>query len=383
MVVMKFGGAVLQHAAGFDNMVSIIRNEQRKPVVAVVSALGHTTRDLAYAAKCAVTADTEQALKILKRIEASHCELASELLAHTAGSDATTMRLLDIMQQVRSVIRSIGIARQLSDRTLDRVMAYGEDLSRIIAVATLEQTELNVSEIDARDIIVTTSDYGAAEPLFDKTTVRLRDVREKLQQSETAVVVTQGFVGQTEDGITTTMGKESSNLSATLLAASLDATEVIIWTDVEGVRSIDPRYSVDTLVRTQLSYTQARQAALRGLKLIYPTMITPAERAGIPIRIASASNPRGDSTVIDATEQAGIPVLFALPDADHTTVTAMFASLRSWFNAVASLPTAIHDLAIQHVDADTTDQAASLIVDNEVVAAVLDHLHTKLCTKNL
>lgn len=383
MVVMKFGGAVLQHAAGFENMASIVRNELRKPVVVVVSALGRTTRELAHAAGLASKADTEQALQILERIETSHCLLANELLADGTEAESTTMRLRDTMHQARSVIQSVAIARQLSDRTLDRVMAYGEDLSRIIAAAALQGAGLDVTEIDARDIVVTTSAYGTAEPLFDKTTVRLQDVRSRLQSSENAVVVTQGFVGQTEDGITTTMGKESSNLSATLLAASLGATEVVIWTDVEGIRSIDPRYAATTHVRVHLSYTQARQAALRGLKLIYPTMISPAEHAGIPIRIASASNPRGDSTVIDATQHEGIPVLFALPEADHTTVTVMFASLRTWFHAVASLPPAIHDLAIQHVDADTTDQAASLVVDNEVVAAVLDHLHTQLCTKNL
>jgi aspartate kinase len=382
MVVMKFGGAVLQHAAGIENMVSIVRNELRKPVVVVVSALGRTTRELANAAGLAATAETEQALRILERIEAFHCALASELLAQGLGAKSTTTRLHDVMHQARSVIRSVGIARQLSDRTLDRVMAYGEDLSRIIAAAALEGAGLDVTEIDARDIVVTTSAYGSAEPLFEKTTVRVRDMQNHVRSSNNGVVVTQGFVGQTEDGSTTTMGKESSNLSATLFAASLGASEVVIWTDVEGVRSIDPRYATTTRVRAHLSYAQARQAAMKGLKLIYPTMISPAEQAGIPIRIASASNPAGESTIIDAQQQEGIPVLFAQPESNHTTVTAMFASLRSWLKAVASLPATIHDLAIQHVDADTTDQAASLVVDNEVVAAVLDHLHTQLCTKN-
>lgn len=363
-------------------MVSIVRNERRKPVVVVVSALGRTTRELAQAAERAALADIDQALKILGDIEASHCSLASELLAQSTEAESTTTRLHDIMHDARLVIRSVAISRQLTDRTLDRIMAYGEDLSRTIAAAALKGAGLGVEEIDARDVVVTTSAYGSAEPLLDKTAVRLMDIGNRLHNTEQTVVVTQGFVGQSEDGITTTMGKESSNLSATLLAASLSASEVIIWTDVEGVRSIDPHYAANTRVRTHLSYTQARQAAMRGLKLMYPTMITPAERAGIPIRIACANNPVGDSTVIDALQQDGIPVLFALPESERTTITVMFADLRSWFHAVATLPSDIHDFGIEHVEADITSQAASLVVNNDAVTAVLNHLHTQLCTQN-
>lgn len=382
MVVMKFGGSVLQHTAGFSQMVSIIRNEPRRPIVLVVSALGTTTRELRQAANAAAHGSITEAMDAISAIETYHVAVASKILANTDEAPTTADKIHATLQEARLLLRSVSVARQLSARTMDRIMALGEDLSRTLAASVLSVHHIPAAEVDARELIVTTQASGRAEPLAEKSNVRIGMLRERLLSDNQAVIVTQGFVGQSEDGMTTTMGQESSNLSATFLAASLHASEVVIWTDVAGVRSIDPRYSTDSVVRSHLSYQQARLAALGGLKLIYPSMITPAEQAAIPIRIASAYQPSGDSTVIDSSDHAGVPVLIATTGDGTTSITVMFAQLGPWLNAIASLPQHIHDLHIKHVDADRASQAATIVADTNEATVVLDHLHHKLCRKN-
>jgi aspartate kinase len=260
-------------------------------------------------------------------------------------------------------------------------MALGEDLSRILACSVLRANSVEAVQIDARELIVTSSEHGAAKPLFEKSAIRIAQLLARRAFETRTVVVTQGFVGQSEVGATTTMGKESSNLTAVVLGATMGASEVVIWTDVEGVRSIDPKFGLYSAVRTQLSYKQARHAAVQGLKLIYPTMISPAEEAGIPIRIASAHHPLGESTCISDQEVAGIPVFITSAQETYTSVTVMFTHLHQWLQAVTALPREIHDSGIMRVHADQQSQAFTIAVRNELLYNVLESLHHQLCGK--
>jgi aspartate kinase len=381
MIVMKFGGAVLQHAAGFRDMVSIIRSEQANPIVVVVSALGSTTRSLIEAAETAMASEYDTAAQLLSSIEAYHHATAAELLDEPSALHDTVEQFSGVVHQARVLLRSISVTRQLSPRTLDRLMALGEDLSRILACSVLRANSVEAVQIDARELIVTSSEHGAAKPLFEKSAVRIEQLLAGQAFGARTVVVTQGFVGQSEEGATTTMGKESSNLTAVVLGATMGASEVVIWTDVEGVRSIDPKFGLYSAVRTQLSYKQARHAAVQGLKLIYPTMISPAEEAGIPIRIASAHHPLGESTCISDQEVAGIPVFITSAEETYTSVTVMFTHLHQWLQAVTALPREIHDSGIMRVHADQQSQAFTIAVRNELLYNVLESLHHQLCGK--
>jgi aspartate kinase len=381
MIVMKFGGAVLQHAAGFRDMVSIVRSGLENPIVVVVSALGATTRHLIEAAEIARTQRYESAAQVLGNIEAYHHETGLELLGQAPALDDVTQQFSGVLRQARAVLRSVSVTRQLSPRTLDRLMAYGEDLARILAGAVLRANSIPAIELDARELIVTTSEHGSASPLFEKSAVRIEQLLAREVRSAQTVVVTQGFVGGSEEGATTTMGKESSNLTAVILGATLGATEVVIWTDVEGVRSIDPKLGIDSAVRANLSYTQARNAAMQGLKLMYPTMIAPAEKAGLAIRIASAHHPTGESTCISDQERGGVPVFITNSDGGHASVTVMFTSLHQWLEAVNMLPKEIHESSIVYVNADLEKQAFTLVVLNDVLYTVLELLHHQLLGK--
>ena len=382
MVVMKFGGAALQMEKGFSNMATIVRGEQQRPRLVVVSAIGSTTRDLSASAGIAANGDIDSALGKVDEIEAYHLEYCAALFADTSARDNVSVGLQSLFQEARVLLRSIAITRQLSMRTLDRLLAHGEDAARLLASMYLRVHHEVVDEVDARSVIVTDHVYGSAKPLEEKSRVRAASLLHQMARAPETIVVMQGFVGQAEDGTTTTMGKESSNLTAAFIGQLLGATEIVIWTDVEGVRSIDPKFDVGSMVRSALSYRQAHLAAEQGLKLIYPTMISPAEQAGIPIRIASINNPTGDATVITDVEHSGTPVLIVTASDHAYSITVMFAKVHDVLRALACLPSSVHDSDIISVSADTAGESFRVTVPAGAGARVAHHLHEQLCRKS-
>lgn len=255
----------------------------------------------------------------------------------------------------------------------------GEDLSREISARWLEARGLSARSIPSRTVIVTTDEFGCARPLTNETAGHAASVLVPLLE-EGHVVVTEGFVGQSTSGDVTTMGRESSNLTATLLGAALGAEMVTIYTDVEGVRSADPHMVPHSDVRVHLSYNQARIAAEAGVKLLYPTMMQPAEHAHVPVRIASAYAPTGASTVIDNQDipTAPIAVSVDLGNGMHRC-TVVYVDTMRFLTTVSQIIASIHDCSPFDVVTDAASQRADVIVPSKHAAAVLDRLHTLLC----
>lgn len=298
MVVIKFGGAVLGSSAeSFRRMTEMLGTLPGGLVV--VSALNRTTQDLADAAELAQQQDVQGAFGIVEAIVAAHRSLADELHLTPEIHDHVLRLHERLFSEFISVLRSIAVTRHLSPRTRDRIKAYGEDLAVVLVQAALQHAQVNCSRVDARTWLVSSPDHGAATPLLDQTQEQFHRIVTPLLRPG-AWVVTQGYVAATHDGITTTMGKESSNLTATVAGLMMQAEQIIIVTDVAGVRSADPHLVSHTELRPTLSFQQARIAAQHGVKLLYPTMIEPAERAGIPIMMHNLYGPVEEQTVIGA-----------------------------------------------------------------------------------
>jgi aspartokinase len=178
------------------------------------------------------------------------------------------------------------------------------------------------------------------------------------------------------------MGKESSNLTATLLGSLLNAHEVVIFTDVEGVRSADPHLTENTLLRPHLTYEQARVAAHHGLKLLYPTMIDPAANAGLRIRIASAENPTGGTTVIDGADGACMPIVIINHDDADAEITTVFIACSDWLPAVSAVVQSLHRNTPCDIHTSHADQTAVLRVPAHVASEVARVLHQELSLRN-
>jgi aspartate kinase len=362
-------------------MASIVSSLGDESVVVVVSALGSTTRLLDAALADAHSADLEGAMHHVAELERLHGVCLARL-----GLDGQVARSLQVLVQegltaLTTMLRGIATTRQCTPRVRDRVLSWGEDLAREIAVRWLNAQGLSARSVPSRSVIVTTDEFGCARPLTEETTGHATALIAPLL-AERHIVVIEGFVGQSTSGDVTTMGRESSNLTATLLGAALNADMVTIYTDVEGVRSGDPHEVAHTAAREHLSYTQARIAAEAGVKLLYPTMMQPAEHAHIPVRIASAFAPTGASTVIDndATDVEPIVVGVDLGNGMHRCTVVYIDTMR-FLTTVSQILASIHDCSPFDVITDAASQRADVLVPSMHATTVIDRLHTTLCLR--
>lgn len=381
MVVCKFGGAVLATPEGFQTMAAIVSAQGGEQTVVVVSALGTTTRLLDAAIDQARAASLGAASERVAEIERLHAACLARLSGSPAMERSLQVLLSERLTALTTVLRGIATTRQCTPRVRDRVLSWGEDIARDIATTWLASQQLAVASVPARSVIVTSDEFGSARPLQDATTRHATAIITPLLATGHVVVV-EGFVGQATTGDITTMGRESSNLTATLLGSALNASMVTIYTDVEGVRSADPHVVSNTNAREHLSYVQARIAAEAGVKLLYPTMMEPAEHAGIPVRIASAHIPDGASTVIDHQHDIVQPIVVGvdLGDGKHRC-TALYVDPMRFVTSITPILADIHDCRPFDVMTDAASSRADVIVPSPYAAEILTRLHATLCTE--
>jgi aspartate kinase len=343
MKIMKFGGAVLQDRTGFEQMGNILRDEKEKPLLIIISAFSKATRDLKNAGLMAESGDVAGAKLRLNDIINQHIEYAKELIT----DEATLSKLIEIYKagesRISVLLRSIAIIKELTPRTLDALMSYGEYFALQTVNQYLIEKGFKVNCIDSTSIIVSDSNFSNANPLMAETVANVNEIlRPALIESN--IVLTQGFVAKDTNGDITTMGIESSNLTATILTELLGEKELIIWTDVEGIRSADPKIINRTLPIETLSYNEALMLGNSGLKLIYPPMIDRAEKNKIKLIFRSAFEPNGDSTIISSIEDGNnTPVHILMENLTYYSV-----KFKSHYSRMNNLPILLNDLNDSH-----------------------------------
>jgi aspartate kinase len=271
--VHKFGGSVLATMKGFENLRINILNSSSKNAV-IFSAIGKTSSELRNAIYLAEKNELEESDRILNNIENVHNFIAEKIL------DESSLKIFieefsKILNNCRLILKSVSITNEVSGRTYDRFLACGEDMAAELVKIYLNENQKNYL-LDARKIIKTDSDFTNAKINSDETFQALNLELMPLFEIYQNVFI-QGFVGSDKSGITTTMGFESSNLTATIIADFLNAQELTLWSDVDGIYSADPSDFSSARLINHLDYKTALNAGLAGLKLIYPEMIRIAE----------------------------------------------------------------------------------------------------------
>ncbi len=382
--VVKFGGSVLRSVTGFRNMVEIVGQlltsadrERPSQLLVVVSAFASTTRDLEKAARIAQTSDLQSALHTVDSLIDLHNGFAAQLLSTPESRVAIEELIVATGADVKSLLQGIAITRQLTERTLDRVIAHGELLALHIARHVIAESGIDAAWTDARRLVVTNEDFGAAIPLIEKTRIHVAATLLPLLHEHDCVLI-QGFVGATENGVVTTMGRESSTLTATLLAELIGATSVTLFTNVEGVRSADPFVFSDTLHHRYLSYDQANIAAHHGLKLLYATTIEPAKRAGIPVKVVSASNPNGPATIISETSGGDTPILSLEQGPELATISVTLCNLKVLFAALGKLAMSFNDSDTWFVVANPHEHVFTITLPETNARSVATLLHQEI-----
>lgn len=315
--VMKFGGTSVGDAACISRTAQIIANGAAEGrCVAVVSAMRGVTNRLIEAAKCAQTGNGKEAASLMDALQTQH-ETALEALLDDTGQRATVRKSLNaVLTEGRRFCEGTALLRELTARTLDAISSLGERLSAPLVAAKLRGLGMASEAVDATDLIVTDGFHGGAEPEMDLTRDKSQARLGALLEKGITPVVT-GFIGASRSGELTTLGRGGSDYSATILGAALDADEVIIWTDVEGVLTADPRLVPEARTIPVISYREAAELAYFGAKVLHPKTLKPVVQAAIPVWIRNSFAPEKLGTKITPEGQSiggGVKALTAIRD---------------------------------------------------------------------
>jgi aspartate kinase len=321
--VMKFGGTSVGDAACIAKVVEIIRAAVHEShVVVVVSAMSGVTNKLVAAASQAEAGDCQAVAAILGELRRQHDAAADALIHTTAARSTIDRKVEELFQEGDRLCQGTMLLRELTPRTRDAISSLGERLSAPLVAAALAERGVASAAIEATELVVTDSCHGAADPFMDLTRERCHTGLRPLLEQGIVPVVT-GFIGATADGTLTTLGRGGSDYSATILGAALNADEVIIWTDVDGLQTADPRLVTGGRTIPEISYREATELAYFGAKVLHPKTLRAVMQCGIPLWIRNTFAPERPGTKITPTGPAsgdGVKALTAISDVVLITV---------------------------------------------------------------
>jgi aspartate kinase len=295
MLVMKFGGTSLESAAAIERVASIVRTRLSRNPVLIVSAMGKTTNKLLAIASEAVEGNREEALDLLEDLHQFHLAEGRNLVGEQGRSELGDI-VDGLFQELEDLIKGVAVMGELTLRATDAISSYGERLSSEIVALALNYLGIPARHVDARDVIVTDTRHTQAAPLLAQTYSRLTATIPHIAQKR--VVVMGGFIGATEDGVTSTLGRGGSDYTAAIVGAGIGAGEIQIWTDVDGMLTADPAVVPGGYRVKTISFAEASELAYFGAKVLHPSTLIPAIEKNIPVRILNSRRPEVEGTLI-------------------------------------------------------------------------------------
>jgi aspartate kinase len=299
IVVMKFGGTSVEDPAAIRRTAAIVAGRValgKQPVV-VVSAMAKVTDALLRAAACSEKGDRAGALAVSAQLRQRHHDTAAELVKDSASSAKLTEFINQKFDSLDEVLRGLSAILELTPRISDLIVSYGERLSSRIVAAGFRELGINAVPVDAREIIITDSQFQKAVPQ-DDLIEQAAQIKLLPLTSQDQVPVMGGFIASNEAGITTTLGRGGSDFTGALVGGALQAEAIEIWTDVDGIMTADPRVCPDALRVKTISFEEAAELAYFGAKVLHPATILPAVKKNIPVLVLNSRNAACEGTRI-------------------------------------------------------------------------------------
>jgi aspartate kinase len=300
LVVMKFGGTSVEDAAAIERTAAIVRGRRDKGLsaIVVVSAMSKVTDTLLAAATAAGAGDRAGALTASAGLHARHI-LTAKTLLEESGFRELQLVIDAEFAALDDLLRGIVAVGELTPRTSDLVVSFGERLSSRMVAAAFAQRGLNGAHFDARNAIITDDRHGKAIPQEAHIEAKLAEhVLPMVEAGQTPVMG--GFIASTLDGVTTTLGRGGSDYTAALVGGGLHAGAIEIWTDVDGIMTTDPRIVPEALRVRHISFEEAAELAYFGAKVLHPATILPAVEKDIPVWVLNSRNAANEGTEITA-----------------------------------------------------------------------------------
>ena len=369
---MKFGGTSVADTVAFANVSEIVRVAEKMRPVVVVSAVAGFTNALLGSVERARGGELRSATRSLEEYFERHTRIANELLDAEARTSFESP-IADARREIRQLLKIIAAYPVTSPPLQDEIVAFGELLSSQLLAAVLRAGGLPAKYVDARTCVKTDEVYGAATPLPETMTQSRENLSPLIEAGE--VPVLGGFIGSTEKGVTSTLGRGGSDYSAAIIGAALGAREIQIWTDVSGVLTADPRVVPDAQTIPVLSYQEAAELAYFGAKVLHPKTIQPAIEQNIPVRVCNSHAPEDPGTMIVGESQAAPQTIKAIAHKSGiTTVQITSARMLGAYGFLRAL-FAVFERHQTAVDVVTTSEVSvSLSIDDvsELAAIISD-----------
>jgi aspartate kinase len=297
MIVMKFGGSSVESAAAIQRVAGIVKERRERCPVVVVSAMGKTTNRLLAIAAAAIDGDRQEYIRQIHDLRDYHSREARVVvpLEHRAELDRT---LDEHFQELTELVKGLAVLGELTPRSIDAIGSYGERLSSLIVTLAFRHFGMETVHLDSRRVIVTDQRHTQAAPDFPETYARLAATIPPL--SAAGIVVMGGFIGSTLAGVTTTLGRGGADFTAAIVGAGVDAEEIQIWTDVDGMLTADPTILAGGHRVKTISFAEAAELAYFGAKVLHPATVVPAVEKNIPVLILNSRRPDVPGTRIVA-----------------------------------------------------------------------------------
>lgn len=298
MIVCKFGGTSVQDAEAMERVAEILKQRIDQEPVVVASAMGKTTNGLLHAARLAADGKRHDAIEVLSGLENLHLAEARNLGLADPG-DEIHEAIAAHFKEMTNIVGGLATLGELTPRSMDAMASYGERLSTLILCGCLNGRGVPAELMDSRQFIITDDNFTRAAPIFDLTDEAIRGHILPVVQAGKVPVV-QGFLGATRSGITSTIGRGGSDYSASIVGAALEAYDIQIWTDVDGIMTADPRAVPEARRVRVVSFDEAAEMAYFGARVLHPATILPAVRKKIPVHVLNSFKPDLQGTLITA-----------------------------------------------------------------------------------
>ncbi len=367
---MKFGGTSVENATAIDRVASIVKSRIPERPFVVVSAMAKVTDQLLAMAAAAGRGERDQALEICRALRERHYLTAGELLGTGLHTDLHN-DLGAEFDSLDELLRGISAVGELTPRTQDYVVSFGERLSSMITVPAFLARDIPAVLVDPRKVIITDKQHSRAVPQVEEINERLQDhVKPLIDHCQ--VPIMGGFVGATREGTTTTIGRGGSDFSAALVGAGLNSQRIEIWTDVDGMKTTDPRICPNARRIKLISFEEAAELAYFGAKVLHPATVLPAVEKNIPVLVLNSRNPANEGTRILARTPRSKSLFKAIAAKTRITVIDIVAArmlMAHGFLAKVFEIFARHRCAVDVVS--TSEVSISLTVDsNEAIPQI-------------
>ncbi len=362
---MKFGGTSVQDTAAFKRTIDIIKTRLERNPVVVLSATAGTTDALESLCRNANDGEREVCDKILADLKAKHYLIAEQLITSEQNLNELKAILDKKFGQMADLVKGIFLLSELSKRSRARILAYGELLSTNILVYTLNDMGLKSMLLDSREFIITDEEPLSGDPQKTIITERVKETVIPALDGET-IPVAQGFIAKSMTGNATTLGRGGSDYTASLIGMALDADEIEIWTDVDGILTADPRKVKGTQIVKEVTFREAAELAFFGAKVLHPSTITPAVDRGIPVRVLNSHNPTNPGTLIKDDIEHGDHDIKSITCKENIKVINIYSPRMLLAHGFLKKIFEIFDKHRTSVDLITTSEVnVSLTLDNE------------------